>query len=108
MIITGGENVYSAEVESALSLHPDVLACAVIGVPDGEWGERVHACVVLAEGSSPTVEELRDHTRSYVAGYKTPRTIEFVPALPMSGAGKILKRDLRDAHVAKDALGASL
>ncbi|MDV8077347.1 long-chain-fatty-acid--CoA ligase [Rhodococcus sp. IEGM 1370] len=108
MIITGGENVYSAEVESALSLHPSVLACAVIGVPDGEWGERVHACVVLAEGFSPDVEELRDHTRTLVAGYKTPRTIEFVTALPMSGAGKILKRELRDAHVAKDALGASL
>ena len=107
MIITGGENVYSAEVESALSRHPAVLACAVIGVPDGEWGERVHACVVLAEGASPTAEELREHTRTYVAGYKAPRTFEFLPALPMSGAGKILKRDLRDAHEAKDGLGIS-
>lgn len=98
MIITGGENVYSAEVESALSLHPSVLACAVIGVPDDEWGERVHACVVLAEGSAPTVEELRVHTRAHVAGYKTPRSIEFVTALPMSGAGKIIKRELRTAR----------
>lgn len=108
MIITGGENVYSAEVESALSRHPAVLACAVIGVPDEEWGERVHACVVLAEGLSPTTAELREHTRTYVAGYKTPRTIEFVTALPMSGAGKILKRDLRDAYVAKESADAVL
>ncbi|QCB49647.1 long-chain-fatty-acid--CoA ligase [Rhodococcus sp. PAMC28707] len=107
MIITGGENVYSAEVESALSLHPAILACAVIGVPDPEWGERVHACVVLTEGLSPSVEELREHTRSYVAGYKTPRTIEFVTALPMSGAGKIMKRELRTAHESKTGLEVS-
>ena len=107
MIITGGENVYSAEVESALSLHPAVLACAVIGVPDPEWGERVHACVVLAEGVSPSVEDLRAHTRTYVAGYKTPRTIEFVTALPMSGAGKIMKRELRTAHESKIGLEVS-
>lgn len=72
MIITGGENVYSAEVESALSLHPAVMACAVIGVPDSDWGERVHACVVLAEGADATADELRDFVRTRVAGYKTP------------------------------------
>ncbi|WP_280424732.1 acyl-CoA synthetase [Nocardia carnea] len=95
MIVTGGENVYSAEVENALAKHPAVASCAVIGVPDDEWGERVHAFVVLARGEQTSVEDLRTHCRSEIAGYKTPRTIDFLEALPLSGAGKILKRDLR-------------
>ena len=95
MIISGGENIYSAEVENALAQHPAVAACAVIGIPDEEWGERVHAVVVLRPGASTTAEELREHTKGLIAGYKAPRSAEFVEALPVSGAGKVLKRDLR-------------
>lgn len=98
MIITGGENVYSAEVENALAQHPAVATCAVIGLPDDRWGERVHAVVVLQPGSALTEDELRAHTRELIAGYKVPRTVEFVDTLPMSGAGKILKRELRIRH----------
>jgi acyl-CoA synthetase (AMP-forming)/AMP-acid ligase II len=95
MIITGGENVYSIDVEDALGRHPAVAACAVIGVPDDTWGERVHAMVVLAPSAEVTLDELQQHTRSLVAGYKVPRSIEFVDTLPLSGAGKVLKRELR-------------
>lgn len=98
MIVTGGENVYSAEVENAVAQHPSVASCAVIGVPDSEWGERVHAVVVLREGTSLELDELRAHCKELIAGYKSPRSIEVVDALPMSGAGKILKRVLRDRH----------
>jgi acyl-CoA synthetase (AMP-forming)/AMP-acid ligase II len=98
MIITGGENVYSAEVENALAGHPAVAACAVIGVPDPDWGERVHAVVVLLPGQQATVEDIRAHCKTLIAGYKTPRSVDFVDALPMSGAGKILKRDLREQY----------
>lgn len=95
MIITGGENVYSAEVESVLSTHPAVLTSAVIGLPDAEWGERVHACVVVAKQAQTTEDELRDFCRQHIAGYKTPRSIDFHTELPTSGAGKTLKRELR-------------
>ncbi len=98
MIITGGENVYSAEVENALASHPAVAASAVIGVPDDEWGERVHAVVVLLPGQLATEDEIRQHCKALIAGYKSPRSVEFVAALPMSGAGKILKRELRKQH----------
>ncbi|MFB7719371.1 long-chain fatty acid--CoA ligase [Nocardia sp. NPDC056100] len=98
MVITGGENVYSAEVENALLEHPAVAAAAVIGVPDPRWGERVHAVVVLASGRTVTEEELREHCKVLIAGYKVPRSAEFVDALPMSGAGKILKRELRKPY----------
>jgi acyl-CoA synthetase (AMP-forming)/AMP-acid ligase II len=98
MIITGGENVYSAEVENALAKHEAVAACAVIGVPDENWGERVHAVVVLQSGKQATGEELRDFCRTHIAGYKVPRSVAFVESLPISGAGKILKRELRTRH----------
>jgi acyl-CoA synthetase (AMP-forming)/AMP-acid ligase II len=98
MIITGGENVYSAEVENALASHPAVAACAVIGVPDPDWGERVHAVVVLLGGQRATVDEIRTHCKTLIAGYKAPRSVDFVDALPMSGAGKILKRELRKRY----------
>jgi long-chain acyl-CoA synthetase len=97
MIISGGENVYSVEVENALYTHPAVLECAVIGIPHDMWGESVHAVVVLKPGTSATDEELIAHARTQIAGYKVPRSIEFqIEALPKSGAGKILKRDLRE------------
>ena len=95
MIVTGGENVYSAEVEQAVALHPAVAACAVIGIPSDEWGESVHAVIVLAHGASVTPEEVREHCKERIAGYKAPRSAEFVDALPVNGAGKVLKRDLR-------------
>ncbi|MBT0567255.1 long-chain fatty acid--CoA ligase [Williamsia sp. CHRR-6] len=103
MIITGGENVYSAEVESALSTHAAVAAVAVIGIPDDRWGETVHAVVVLAPGAQASEDELREHARGLIAGYKVPRSVEFVEAMPVSGAGKIIKRDLRAAHEKADA-----
>ncbi|WP_338013057.1 acyl-CoA synthetase [Streptomyces sp. TSRI0107] len=102
MIISGGENVYSAEVENAIAQHPAVAACAVIGVPDADWGERVHAVIVLRAGHTLTAEQLRQHTKSLIAGYKAPRTVEFTRALPLSPAGKILKRELRERHWAQN------
>jgi long-chain acyl-CoA synthetase len=105
MIISGGENVYSIEVEDALMSHPAVLECAVIGVPDDKWGERVHAAVVLKPGESIGPEALMAHCKERIAGFKTPRSIEFLPELPRSGAGKILKRDIRDPHWAGESRG---
>src|SRR6266568_357815 len=99
MIISGGENIYSVEVENALYTHPAVLEVAVVGIQDETWGEAVHAVVVCKPGMSTTSEELIAHTRTLIAGYKVPRSIEFLSeALPKSGAGKILKRDLRDKY----------
>lgn len=105
MIVTGGENVYSAEVENALCAHPGVGQAAVIGVPDERWGEAVHAFVVLADSSGPDVEALQSHCRSLIAGYKTPKSISFVEALPLSAAGKVLKTELR--AIAQDQTGLS-
>src|SRR5882757_1879741 len=107
MIVTGGENVYSAEVENALSTHPAVAMCAVIGVPDEEFGERVHAVVILIAGATATHEELREHCKGLIAGYKSPRSSEFVAALPLSGAGKVLKRELRAPYWAGSSRGVS-
>ncbi|WP_433346051.1 acyl-CoA synthetase [Microtetraspora malaysiensis] len=98
MIITGGENVYSSEVEAVIAQHPAVASCAVIGVPDARWGERVHAVIVLRPGATVTAEDIRTHVKSRVAGYKAPRSCEFLDALPVSGAGKILKRELRKPY----------
>jgi len=96
MIVTGGENVYSAEVESAIASHSAVEQVAVIGVPDEKWGEAVLAVVVVRDGASVTEEELKAHCRELIAGYKVPKSIEFRDqALPLSGAMKVLKRDLR-------------
>ncbi|MEV4939725.1 acyl-CoA synthetase [Streptomyces zaomyceticus] len=101
MIISGGENVYSAEVENAIARHPAVATCAVIGVPDADWGERVHAVVVLRAGHTLTAEQVRQHAKTLIAGYKAPRSVEFTSALPLSPAGKILKRELRAPHWAR-------
>jgi long-chain acyl-CoA synthetase len=96
MIISGGENVYSAEVESVVHLHPAVAECAVIGVPDDTWGERVHAVVRLKEGAAASADELIKHCHGHVAGFKCPRSVDFQSQpLPLSGAGKILKTELR-------------
>ena len=98
MIITGGENVYSAEVENALMRHPAVASCAVIGLPDDRYGERVHAVVVRHPGAEVDAEQLRAAAKEHIAGYKAPRSVEFVDALPLSPAGKVLKRELRQRH----------
>jgi acyl-CoA synthetase (AMP-forming)/AMP-acid ligase II len=98
MIVSGGENVYSAEVESAITTHAAVAAVAVIGVPDDSYGERVHAVVVLQPGASLELDELREHCKERIAGYKCPRSMETTEALPVSGAGKVLKRELRAQH----------
>lgn len=95
MIVTGGENVYSAEVENAVAAHPAVTNCAVVAVPDDLWGERVHAIVVRKPGAEVTTAEIREHVESLIAGYKAPRTVEFVDVLPATPTGKVLKRELR-------------
>ncbi|MDR3466409.1 MAG: AMP-binding protein, partial [Xanthobacteraceae bacterium] len=96
MIISGGENVYSVEVENAVARHPAVAQCAVIGIPSQQWGEQVHAVVVTRGGVTVTAEELIEFTRTLIAGYKCPRSVEISEApLPLSGAGKVLKRELR-------------
>ncbi len=98
VIVTGGENVYSIEVENALYAHPAVLECAAFGVPSDEWGEEVRAAVVLRAGTAepaPGEGELRDHCRSLIARYKVPRTIQLLDVLPKTGSGKIAKRLLR-------------
>jgi long-chain acyl-CoA synthetase len=96
MIVSGGENVYSAETEQAVYAHPGVAECAVIGIPHESWGEQVHAIVRLKEGFTLTAQDLIDHCKSLIAGYKCPKSVEFRDQpLPLSGAGKILKKDLR-------------
>jgi acyl-CoA synthetase (AMP-forming)/AMP-acid ligase II len=96
MIISGGENVYSAEVENAVAQHPAVAACAVIGIPSEQWGETVHAAVVLKPGQTVTADEITAHCKTLIAGYKCPRSVAFVEALPLSGAGKVLKTKMRE------------
>jgi long-chain acyl-CoA synthetase len=97
MIVTGGENVYSTEVEDVLYRHPAVLEAAVFAVPDDHWGEAVHAVVVLR--SAVTEAELQAHCREAIAGYKVPKRIELRDEpLPKSGAGKVLKRELREPY----------
>ena len=99
MIICGGENVFSAEVENALAQHPAVLECAVIGVPDDRWGERVHGIIRLRDGHESDGEQLIAHCKALIANYKCPRSIEIrTEPFPLSAAGKILKRELRAVH----------
>ena len=95
MFISGGENVYPAEIESALYKHPAVHMCAVVGIPDPKWGEVGLACVVIKPGEATTEKELIAFMQDRLAQYKAPRRVEFLDELPISGAGKILKRELR-------------
>jgi acyl-CoA synthetase (AMP-forming)/AMP-acid ligase II len=95
MIISGGENVYPAEVENAVFSHPDVADVAVIGVPDEKWGEAVKACVVLKPGKSLSEAEVIAHARAHIAGYKCPKSVDFIAALPRNPSGKVLRRELR-------------
>lgn len=96
MVVTGGENVFTTEVENAVISHPAVQDVAVIGVPHAEWGEAVHAIVVMQEGQSVSEDELVKHCRERIAGYKLPKSVSFrTEPLPLSGAGKVLKTELR-------------
>jgi acyl-CoA synthetase (AMP-forming)/AMP-acid ligase II len=96
MIVTGGENVYSIEVENAISTMPGVAQVAVIGIPDEVWGEKVHAIVVLQPDAVVTEEDIKVHARASIAGYKVPKSIDFrTEPIPLSGALKPLKRELR-------------
>ncbi|MCG8669871.1 MAG: long-chain fatty acid--CoA ligase [Pseudomonadales bacterium] len=98
MIISGGENIYSVEVENAVQKHPNVAACAVIGIPHDEWGEEVMAVVVSDSTIEISAADIIDHCKSLIAGYKCPRRVEFIDELPTSGAGKILKNKLREPY----------
>ena len=95
MIVSGGENIYPTEVENALCDHPDVLEVAVIGVPDARWGEAVKALVTPRPGATPDPAALIAFARTRIAGYKLPKTVDFVGPLPRNGAGKVLRRELR-------------
>ena len=96
MIVSGGENVFSSEVESAVSTHPSVMQVAVVGIPDDKWGEAVHAIVIPKPGAERDAQSIIDHCRSKIAGYKCPKSVEFrEEPMPLSGAGKVLKRELR-------------
>ena len=96
MIISGGENIIPREIEEVLYTHPKVLEAAVIGLPDREWGERVHAVVALKEGTTMTESEVIDFCKANIASFKKPRSVTFVERLPRSAAGKVLKHQLRD------------
>lgn len=97
-IISGGENIYPAEIEDAIQWHPDVAAVAVIGVPDEKWGETPRAIVVRAVGSAVTADDLIDFARDRLARYKCPTSVEFVDALPRNATGKVLRRELREPY----------
>src|SRR3546814_13649087 len=96
MIVSGGENVYSAEVENAIAQHEAVATCAVIGIPDPRWGEAVHAVIVLKPGAAAIdAAAIKSPCQSPLAGHQCPRSVAFRDALPLSGAGKVLKPVLR-------------
>ncbi len=96
MIISGGENVYPAEVENAVYSHPDVSDVAVVGVPDSKWGEAIKAFVVLKPGVSEDAQAIIDFSRTQIAAYKCPKSISFVDSLPRNASGKVLRRELRE------------
>ncbi len=95
MIISGGVNIYPAEIEAALEHHPDIMDVAVFGIPDDEWGEAVHAIVVIRKGANLPKDKIMAYAREHLAGYKVPRSISFMDEIPRTGSGKILKRELR-------------
>jgi acyl-CoA synthetase (AMP-forming)/AMP-acid ligase II len=98
MIISGGMNIYPAEIEAVLHSHPAVMDAAVFGIPSEEWGEQVHAVVQPKEGQTVTPEELEALCREHLAGYKVPRSFEFRETLPRTESGKLLKRVLRNEY----------
>jgi acyl-CoA synthetase (AMP-forming)/AMP-acid ligase II len=103
MIISGGMNIYPAEIEAALEQHPGIFDVAVFGIPSPEWGEVVHATVVLAPGASISAADVVTFAREHLAGYKSPRSVSFIDELPRTGSGKLLKRELRAPYWAGQA-----
>ena len=101
MIIRGGENIYPKEIEEFIYTHPKVSDVQVIGVPDEQYGEEIMACVVLKEGESMTVEEMKKYIADHMARHKVPRYIDFVAGFPMNAAGKILKYKMREQAIEK-------
>jgi len=98
MIVSGGENIYPAELEGVLAGHPAVADVAVIGVPDARWGETVKAIVVRKPGAELGADELIEWSRDKLAGFKRPHSVDFVEAIPRNPSGKILKRQLREPY----------
>ncbi len=98
MIISGGENIYSREVEEVLYMHPAILEAAVVGVPDEKWGESVKAVVVLKDGAEASEEEIVDFCKEHLASYKKPKSVEFRDSLPKTGSGKIRKNEIREPY----------
>jgi long-chain acyl-CoA synthetase len=98
MIVSGGENIYPAEVENVLMSHPAILDCAVIGIPDEKWGESPIAIVVRAPDSTVTEAEIIAYSRERLAGFKCPTKVEWADMLPRNPSGKILKKDLREPY----------
>ena len=103
MIISGGENIYSREIEDVIIKHPAVYEVAVIGVPDEKWGEAVKAIVSLREGKKATGEEIIDFCKQHLASYKKPKSVDFIEAIPKNPYGKVLKRELREKYWAGEA-----
>ncbi|MBO0818142.1 MAG: long-chain fatty acid--CoA ligase, partial [Actinobacteria bacterium] len=95
MIISGGMNIYPAEIEAALEQHPGIFDVAVFGIPSEQWGEQVHATVVPAPGASLSEADVISYARRHLGGYKCPRSVSFAVELPRTGSGKLLKRELR-------------
>src|SRR5262249_32008050 len=98
MIVSGAENIYPAEVESALFGHPAIADVAVIGVPDAVWGEAVKAVIVLKPAAAATAKDIIAFAKPRIAGYKAPKTVDFTAALPRNATGKLLKRELRKPY----------
>jgi long-chain acyl-CoA synthetase len=98
MIISGGENVYPAEIEEVISKLPQVSEVAVIGVPHEQWGEEVKAVVILKEGETMSEEEFMDYCKEHLAGYKRPRSVDFVDDFPRTATGKVLKRIIKKPY----------
>ena len=98
MIVSGGFNVYAVEVEAALSEHPAVLMSAVVGVPHPDWGEAVHAEIILREGMGAAEDELVDFVKARLGSYKAPKSVAFVPELPLSPVGKVLRRRVKEPY----------
>ena len=95
MIVSGGENIYPAEVENALMSHDDILDAAVVGIPDDNWGESVKGFVVLKEGVELKEDDIISYVRTQIAGYKCPKSINYLNELPRNPSGKILRREIR-------------
>ena len=96
--MSGGENIYSTEVEAALFAHPDVVDAAVIGVPDEKYGEVVKACIVKKEGSNVTEDDLISFCKDRIASYKKPQSVDFIDEVPRNASGKVLKKVLREPY----------